>query len=350
MLLYEILNIDKNASSAEIKKAYKKLALQYHPDKNNGTTESKFYAISAAYNVLSDPDKKAKYDLFSYVDKEDDYNNTNDQYLPNNLPPQFHEAMKFANAINSLCSKIFSSDNTLFHNLQNDIELDDMIEKNNNEITDSYLFNTIKKHFNIELNRECSELDSERLYESDFTNSDQLISNASDIVMNIETTIGEIYKGKIKVITFNRQCFKNKKMIIEQATINIPVCDDMLILENEGNDYINDDGKLVRGRVIVHIKCLHSKYYKRVNEYDIMLLSHISTDEVNNGYNKKLKYFDSTVTIKCKDPKNKLASSQYDDRIINKIPECGLTYYKNGDIKNPYRGDLIVILFIEKTN
>ena len=63
---YEILGIGKTASEAEIKKRFRKLALQYHPDKNPGdkVAEEKFKTISEAYEVLSDPEKRQKYDQF----------------------------------------------------------------------------------------------------------------------------------------------------------------------------------------------------------------------------------------------------------------------------------------------
>lgn len=62
--LYNILEINKNASDDEIKSAYKKKAMQYHPDKNNGDAESanKFKEISNAYSILSDKEKRNKYD------------------------------------------------------------------------------------------------------------------------------------------------------------------------------------------------------------------------------------------------------------------------------------------------
>lgn len=66
---YEVLGVDKNASTAEIKKSYRKLALKYHPDKNpdDKEAEERFKEAAEAYEVLSDADKKAKYDRFGHA-------------------------------------------------------------------------------------------------------------------------------------------------------------------------------------------------------------------------------------------------------------------------------------------
>lgn len=63
---YEILDVDKSASEADIKKAYRKLAFQYHPDRNpdDKEAESKFKEVNEAYAVLSDPQKRKQYDMF----------------------------------------------------------------------------------------------------------------------------------------------------------------------------------------------------------------------------------------------------------------------------------------------
>ncbi|NLU07047.1 molecular chaperone DnaJ [uncultured Clostridium sp.] len=67
---YEILGLSKGASDDEIKRAFRKLALKYHPDRNQGNKEAeeKFKEINEAYQVLSDPQKKAQYDQFGTAD------------------------------------------------------------------------------------------------------------------------------------------------------------------------------------------------------------------------------------------------------------------------------------------
>jgi len=66
---YEILSVTKTASGEEIKKAYRKVAMQYHPDRNPGNkdAEEKFKEAAEAYEVLSDEDKRAKYDRFGHA-------------------------------------------------------------------------------------------------------------------------------------------------------------------------------------------------------------------------------------------------------------------------------------------
>ena len=66
---YEVLGVSKSASADEIKKSYRKIAMQFHPDKNPGdkAAEEKFKEAAEAYDVLSNSDKKAQYDRFGHA-------------------------------------------------------------------------------------------------------------------------------------------------------------------------------------------------------------------------------------------------------------------------------------------
>lgn len=120
---YKVLGLDESATESEIKKAYKKLAIKYHPDK--GGDPEKFNKISEAYQVLSCPEKKGEYDNFGNFSNFG--NNRNYSFInPDDLFEQFFG--NFSNASNSFrtsnIDRIFSNlvninETTNFSNLNN---------------------------------------------------------------------------------------------------------------------------------------------------------------------------------------------------------------------------------------
>lgn len=79
---YKVLGVEKNATDAEIKKAYRKLAQETHPDKNpnDKSAEERFKEISAAYEILSDPEKRKQYDVYGNVSSSEHGTRSHDIY------------------------------------------------------------------------------------------------------------------------------------------------------------------------------------------------------------------------------------------------------------------------------
>ena len=78
---YEVLGVQKSTNKDEIKSAYRKLALKYHPDRNKSPeAEEKFKEISEAYAVLSDPEKRKRYDTYGHVGNEEVFRGSEDNF------------------------------------------------------------------------------------------------------------------------------------------------------------------------------------------------------------------------------------------------------------------------------
>ena len=99
--LYDVLEVSKNASSDEIKKAFRKLAIKYHPDKNpnDKVAEEKFKEINAAYAIIGDEEKRRQYDTYGSTD---DYATSNQQYYSQTADPFWEWFSSQTNAYNNL--------------------------------------------------------------------------------------------------------------------------------------------------------------------------------------------------------------------------------------------------------
>src|SRR6201987_2615278 len=90
---YEVLGVSRSASPDELKRAYRKLAMQYHPDRNSGdkSAEQKFKDLNEAYDVLKDEQKRAAYDRFGHAAFEQSARGPGDFGFPGGFADIFDE-------------------------------------------------------------------------------------------------------------------------------------------------------------------------------------------------------------------------------------------------------------------
>jgi molecular chaperone DnaJ len=123
--LYEILGLTKKATTEDIKKAYRKLAMEYHPDKTNGDKDKEelFKEISNAYKILTDPIKRKDYDMFGIVDENDlAYESMNDIFANlfstvTQAPGGFRSSMNFEDIMGEINN--MNCEVHVMHNMDN---------------------------------------------------------------------------------------------------------------------------------------------------------------------------------------------------------------------------------------
>ena len=233
--LYKILNIDKSSTDNEIKKAYKKLAFQYHPDKNKSSdAESKFREISEAYDILMNTDKRRMYDNFGYDSISGDI-------------PQ----------INPL---------DLFQSLFN-VDFTGLGENMNSNI---FVF---------------SDLSS-----MPFMNSNPIMK------YNLECSLEELYHGTQKEfsILHNTKEISNKStkyvINVKRGSKN----DDNIVVK-EGGNYI-PELNLTEDLVIQIVEKEHPRYRRKDN--DLYIIENISLCEALTGVNISIDHFDELINVK----------------------------------------------------
>ena len=132
--LYKELELERDATQEEIKKAYRRLARKYHPDKNQSDphTTEKFQAVSYAYSILSDPEKRRKYDKYDTVD-EDEWNF---EEFKNSCGINFDELFSMDNLVDNnhpnhgLKLMVIRNGTEFFENCKNDTKKKEKKEEN----------------------------------------------------------------------------------------------------------------------------------------------------------------------------------------------------------------------------
>jgi DnaJ-class molecular chaperone len=239
MDLYEILglnNLTTSATDIDIKKAYRKLALIYHPDKKTGDVE-KFKQINIAYEILIDHEKRTRYDNMSMTNKVRLYD------MFNSIIPTQYEPL-----INNIIN-IFYEDKK---DLQKDLNNLEFISIKNKILSK---FNDLK-----------------------------IMSDKTNIYGEINVSLKEVYCRIYRKLDVKRV----RNDMAEIIRFDIPIINNLYILNGEG-DIIDD----ITGNLIITINHIEDLNFKKYNNNDLIFNKNISFYDYINGFSFELQLLDN---------------------------------------------------------
>ena len=259
MNYYEILEIDKNSSTDQIKKHYYKLAKKYHPDKNNSLNSEKFKFLSEAYSVLSNPKKRYLYDLELLLKQ---YNIINDKF-------NFQFSDDELILLHSYYSKIINSTEIKFIKLLYHSFPDNIKSKVNSKFNSFIFQNNYKKDFKCIPTQNIKYIDISQLYNNYFI---CLKRNLKDVFLTICKQIIIKTKNYSHHLFITHSDYQIKIFNSKYSSLIINI-------ETENNKYHIDGNNLY--------------YHQKINLYEYYFLNMISfqlpNDKIYSFKKNKLK-------------------------------------------------------------
>ena len=295
---YEILNVDTNATPDEIKKAYRKLAMKYHPDKNKNNKEAEniFKNVNEAYQTLIDSDKRMAYDYT--------------QQGPQMMFGGFDMKINLEDILGGFDMKI---------------NLEDILEQ-------SRTFFEQNPHFRGE-ERGRGRGGSRGGGDGIKTQTHKIKKKTEDIHYNCHITLKDIYNKKIKNLTVTHDRNIDGEIVKKKIKLTVPTYVKKIVYNEKANDRIG----FKTGDVIINIHSKPHKLFKRIGEYDLEFEKTISFFDIYNGVNFKFKHLSGKML-------NISMPSLIDNhRLIVKVSNEGLPHEDGGE----QRGNLYIKFYVK---
>lgn len=287
--LYEILGVKKDVSMDEIRRAYKKLALKYHPDKNVGNVEEateKFKEITTAYSILSDEEKREKYDRFGIINDDDMHSGMNMDGMD----------------INEILKGMGMNMSGMFGNEQKE----NKVQEHKVKISPEDIYKGTKKKIKIKINKKCSECDGYGT--KDKTDINCLTCNGLGYQIKVMQAPGvpmiqqirkmcEDCQGKGCKVNDSNKCNKCNGKCTEKDYIEreIDVSENFdygTTMRIVGSGDYNSKTKQNKDIMITFEIDLHCCEYKLTNNYDLVLERNITIKEALTGYKMGFTHLD----------------------------------------------------------
>ena len=334
---YQILGLEKNCNENDIKKAYRKLALKYHPDRNKEEdSEEKFKNISEAYQVLSDKSKRSNYDngFYDFDDLGDFgyepfemFNNIFKQHM-DFFKNDFGDYNDILREMNNMDFRDIPMNGVFVFNAQvgganfeNEFNLQDILHKTLNQTKfpestpregkKENLFDKIKK-LKDKLNK-VDKMEKEELEKK------VELEKPDDLIYTIRISLKDLFNKVEKELIVNRNIEKDGIKTVKKNKLNIIFNDIQIVKKKKGN---NKEG--IKSDLIFNIQPKNSEEFKSLNKYDIYFEKTIELKDLFKSYIHSFEYLDNKTYHIQHLPKSLF------ENLIHKIKGKGL--FNKGDL------------------